>query len=317
MGSYFFIEIRNIDAIITTVTLFFSMRYIQHNNLIKINKMNKKVLIITIFIATIAIGSVFLMQNTKKDDTKKSINNLEDFKNITYYLDNQPIKINNENITYFGNEVKKDFNGDNIEDLAFIFIKNSQGSGVFYYITAAISNNGNYIGTNSILLGDRIAPQTTNFLDNKIVVNYADRKIDEPFTTPPSVGVSKYIKINNNVLTEIRMDTKLTLKSWSWVKTQYNNDKIVEPKIKNKFTITFNIDGNINITTDCNNGFGSYEITDNKMSFGPMGSTKMFCEGSQEDEFFKSLSEVDNYFFTDKNELVLGLKYDSGSIILK
>ena len=46
-----------------------------------------------------------------------------------------------------------------------------------------------------------------------------------------------------------------------------------------------------------------------------MFSTKMYCESSQEDIFTKMLNETQNYFFTSKGQLVLGLKFDSGSVI--
>ena len=46
-------------------------------------------------------------------------------------------------------------------------------------------------------------------------------------------------------------------------------------------------------------------------------STQMFCENSQEKDFTKMLTETDSYMFTSKGELVLILKYDSGSVIFK
>ena len=53
-------------------------------------------------------------------------------------------------------------------------------------------------GSRSVnLLGDRIAPQTTEVSRNPrhknvIVVNYGDRRPDEPMTGQPSVGKSVY-----------------------------------------------------------------------------------------------------------------------------
>ena len=51
------------------------------------------------------------------------------------------------------------------------------------------------------LLGDRIAPQTTLVSRNPrhknvIVVNYGDRRPDEPMTAQPSVGKSVYLKLD-------------------------------------------------------------------------------------------------------------------------
>ena len=52
-------------------------------------------------------------------------------------------------------------------------------------------------------MGDRIAPHTTEWRNGEIVVNYADRKSDEPMTTKPSVGVSRYFRLENDTLIEI------------------------------------------------------------------------------------------------------------------
>ena len=95
-------------------------------------------------------------------------------------------------------------NGDKTEDIAFLITNSSGGSGTFYYVVAAVLEADGYRGTNAMLLGDRIAPQTTEFRNGEIIVNYADRKAGEPMTTPPSVGVSKYFKITNNRLVEIK-----------------------------------------------------------------------------------------------------------------
>lgn len=44
----------------------------------------------------------------------------------------------------------------------------------------------------------------------------------------------------------------------------------------------------------CNNFMGSYELKDQSISFGPLASTKMYCEGpqmQQEDVLLKALSQ--------------------------
>ncbi|MDD5738476.1 MAG: hypothetical protein PHY72_00905 [Candidatus Pacebacteria bacterium] len=140
-----------------------------------------------------------------------------DYKNISYEINEQTITLKDgvaeteivpgsasKTITqYFGNEVKGDFNGDGLSDVAFLLTQNSGGSGTFYYIVVALKTANGYQGTNAILLGDRIAPQTTEFQNGDIVVNYADRKLDEPMIATPSVGVSRYFKIKEGRLTEV------------------------------------------------------------------------------------------------------------------
>ena len=134
-----------------------------------------------------------------------------DVKNATYIVDNRPVTLvagkaeesipdSNSKIvtTYFGNEVAGDFNNDSLTDKAFLLTQTTGGSGTFYYIVAALKTATGYHGTNAILLGDRIAPQTTEWRDGGIVVNFADRKANEPMTVQPSVGVSKYFVVSSD-----------------------------------------------------------------------------------------------------------------------
>ena len=53
------------------------------------------------------------------------------------------------------------------------------------------------VGSQGVLLGDRIAPQTTELrADGVVVVSYADRAPGESFATPPSVGKSIWLKLD-------------------------------------------------------------------------------------------------------------------------
>src|SRR3989339_952033 len=94
---------------------------------------------------------------------------------------------------YFGNELAGYFDDDEFSDRAFILTQESGGSGTFFYLAAALGSKDKCNGTNAILLGDRIAPQTTEFRNGEIIVNYAERRPEEPMTASPSVGVSKYL----------------------------------------------------------------------------------------------------------------------------
>ncbi len=104
---------------------------------------------------------------------------------------------------YFGNEASGDLNGDGVPDVAFLLTQSGGGSGTFFYVVAALKTPTGYQGTNAVLLGDRIAPQTTQIENGKIIVNYADRNPGEPMSTRPSIGVSKYLRVENGILTEV------------------------------------------------------------------------------------------------------------------
>ncbi len=143
-----------------------------------------------------------------------------DAKNATYTIAGSPVTLVNgvsvvtaapgsaSKITtrYFGNEVVHDLNGDGRPDVAFILTQDTGGSGVFFYAVAALNTAKGYVGSEGYLLGDRIAPQATNMDEgttsmgtqkqNVIVFNFADRKPEDSFATPPSVGKSVWLKLD-------------------------------------------------------------------------------------------------------------------------
>lgn len=234
---------------------------------------------------------------------------------------------------YFGNEVRHDLNGDGREDVAFLLSQETGGSGIFYYVVAALNMPGGYVGSQGLLLGDRIAPQTTEMSKNPahqnvIVVNYADRKAGESFTTQPSEGKNIWLKLDPATMQfgEVVQDFEgeadparmtLDMKTWSWVRALYNDGRVITPKKPEKFTITFSKDGKFRATTDCNSMSGSYTATKNTISFGAMAMTKMYCEGSQESDFSTLLGNTQGYHFTSKGELILDLKFDSGTVVFR
>lgn len=147
--------------------------------------------------------------------------NVLDAKNCTYNIAGQEVTLKNgyseqeaapgsasKIITqYFGNEAAGDFNGDGFGDLAFLFTQDSGGSGTFYYVAAALGGQDACAGTNALLLGDRIAPQATEFRDGLIIVNYAARQAGEPMTATPSAAKSSYFKVDSNQLIEVQSST--------------------------------------------------------------------------------------------------------------
>ena len=102
----------------------------------------------------------------------------------------------------FGEPVYGDLNGDGAPDAGLILVDQPGGTGMFYYLAAAINKGGNYVGTNAILLGDRIAPQNIQIQSGALIANYADRRPDEPFWVQPSVGKSFYARVSGDKLIE-------------------------------------------------------------------------------------------------------------------
>lgn len=112
------------------------------------------------------------------------------------------------------------------------------------------------------------------------------------------------------------MDEPALAGTWVWEETVMNNDETTTPANPGDFTITFTSEGAYG-TTDCNNFSGSYDVDSEEgvISFGPLMSTKMACEGSQEMAFTADLAEVSRYFLSDAGKLALLFPYDSGSMV--
>jgi len=187
--------------------------------------------IISIIILGLVVIGVLMVSGGEKtmvsnigDDTDVSspvvepevpkVSGATDYKNTTYTIDGQMVQLVDgyaetesglgsvaKVVTrYFGNELVTDLDGDGDDDVAFILTQDSGGSGTFYYAVAALQTPEGYVGSDGYLLGDRIAPQSTNLSQNPrqvrvVVFNYADRAIGEPMTTSPSVGKGAYLKI--------------------------------------------------------------------------------------------------------------------------
>ncbi|MFA5853778.1 MAG: hypothetical protein WC866_01690 [Patescibacteria group bacterium] len=115
-----------------------------------------------------------------------------------------PGMASSETVRIFGTPVRTDLDGDSDADAAVLLEQDKSGSGRFYYVAAAIAEDGYVQGTNAILLGDRIAPQTLETQGGLILANFAVRKPGEPMTTQPSVGVTERFRIENGELVSVK-----------------------------------------------------------------------------------------------------------------
>lgn len=103
---------------------------------------------------------------------------------------------------------------------------------------------------------------------------------------------------------------------WIWVETVMSDGAKTQADEKQSFSLRFDQDGRVAVATDCNNGMGAYALSQaNGLEFGPLASTMMFCQGSQETVFFGQLSQVDSYLL-EGDRLHLLLKADSGTMTL-
>lgn len=103
-------------------------------------------------------------------------------------------------------------NGDREIDAAVILVYQSGGSGTFYYVAAALNSNGEYRGTNALLLGDRVIPQGLHIENRTIVADFADRKPEEPMAATPTIDVTEYAYLDDDRLVAVPADA--TVSGW-------------------------------------------------------------------------------------------------------
>lgn len=173
----------------------------------------KKILLGVVLVAVLLVAAFYAFNAYIYNE--KQAPAVADYKDAEYSIDGMPVQLKDgfaeveaapgsaSKITtrYFGNDAEIDLNDDGRKDVVFLLTQETGGSGVFYYVVAALNTDRGFVGSDGYLLGDRIAPQTTEKSSNPrhkdvIVVNYADRALGEAMTAQPSVGKSAYLKLD-------------------------------------------------------------------------------------------------------------------------
>ncbi len=169
-----------------------------------------------ILIVLIAVGFIayFYTRDTEvkveTDTPAKTTSFKPDASNATFTFDDESVKLSNgkntsadgEDTTILPEKASGDINADGKEDTVLLISRSGSGSGVFIYAAAYVSGPVNYKGTNTIFLGDRIAPKSVSITNGVITVNYLDRALDEPFAAEPTISTSLELVYKNGELQE-------------------------------------------------------------------------------------------------------------------
>ncbi len=288
-----------------------------------------KTIVITIVVAIAALIIIFYVLNTYIYNEKQAYT-AESPKDAEYTIEGLTVRLKDgkaeretvagaaSKITteYFGNDLKVDLNNDGREDVVFLLTQKTGGSGVFYYVAAALNTDRGYLGSEVFYLGDRIAPQKIEKGNGQIIViNYADRFEGESFSVAPSLAKSIWLRLDPETRQFGQVEQNfegeadpskmsLGMKTWIW-------------NTNNVFTLTFAQNGKFTATTDCNSMGGSYVVKDQSLTFSQIFSTKKFCEGSKEGDFAKLLENTETFRFMSNGELVLGLKGYAGQAVFR
>lgn len=175
--------------------------------------MNKKTAVFLVLLVAAALGGWYMFASKNTDTNVLPVTNADPL-NTAYKIEgtsyalvkgesNTPAAPGSATLIrtlVFGEPVSGDIDGDGDEDAALLLVHDPGGSGTFYYLAAAMNENGTYRGTNGVFLGDRIAPQNIDIRSGAVLANYADRAPGEPMTARPSIGTTKYALLKNNSL---------------------------------------------------------------------------------------------------------------------
>ena len=104
---------------------------------------------------------------------------------------------------------------------------------------------------------------------------------------------------------------------WEWQGSQYSDDTEAVPEDPSRYTIEFADDGTATIQADCNQVRADYVANedDSTLSITPGASTKVACpEDSLDSEFMRDLEGAAIYFFDDAGDLLIDIKFDSGTM---
>jgi heat shock protein HslJ len=109
-------------------------------------------------------------------------------------------------------------------------------------------------------------------------------------------------------------DALLTDTPWTWQSTQLADGSRIAPDAPERYTLTFQPGGRVNVRADCNRGSASYLLNASQLSFGPIALTKMMCPpGSRDGAFLEGLGAVSAQGMSG-SDLVLTLRGNAGSM---
>jgi len=100
---------------------------------------------------------------------------------------------------------------------------------------------------------------------------------------------------------------------WHWEATVTPVEQIGTANPE-RYTLELQPGGVALVRADCNRGRGSYEISEGRIKFGPIATTRMACPpGSLDSRYLKDLQRA-TIFFVEGGKLFFDLPADSGTM---
>lgn len=98
-----------------------------------------------------------------------------------------------------------------------------------------------------------------------------------------------------------------SLEDTQWLLEDLNGHGVIDNA---RTTLIFKKDNKMGGNGGCNQWFGSYKQTEEKISIDSIGSTKKLCIGAsmkQETDFLQALNHIEKAYYDDKNRLLIDI----------
>jgi heat shock protein HslJ len=111
-------------------------------------------------------------------------------------------------------------------------------------------------------------------------------------------------------------DPQLTGTTWELQQIQLNDGQVFTADPPQNYTAEFTEGGEVFLQADCNRVSGSFTTEEDRLLSVTLGpSTFAACPpGSISDEYQRFMGSANSFFFQD-DELIIELKFDSGSMV--
>lgn len=167
-----------------------------------------------LLVVVVLVGLVFYFLSSKREAKPEVVSDVEvvevitpDPKNQTYIVQGEIFDLKDgyaeipvadsfmkNSLTLLDEySVYGDLDKDGDVDAASWLLSEPGGSGVFHYAVLVINNDGKFRATESMFLGDRIAPGDIEIREGRAVYNFKERNPDDAFTAEPKIERSVWV----------------------------------------------------------------------------------------------------------------------------
>jgi len=184
---------------------------------------------------------------------------------------------------------------------AVILVTDPGGSGTFYDLAAVVQQDTKPVHIATAPLGDRIRINSLAMEGDEIVVDMVTQSPDDPFCCPTQQVVRRYgLQENELVQSSSEIIPAVSgLEDTLWTLVSYIDSEGEQESVLPDHEITAEFQGDRVVgSAGCNNYFGAYEVSGDRLTLGPIGSTMMACEDAvneQEREYLGALENAISY----------------------